>query len=264
MHVEDETHLGPEQEADEVLEIELADAVVHPRTVVVELGHAAVAVGAVLGAQRLVYDARAAELLNAELVLLDELEQDDLLLVGAAVQHARIGAVHHVEVVPGEERGDEQQRAVHGHVKDERTEVDEPGDVEQSDERHADRHWYVLVEVFVEEEALEGVRAEANEAVADQLAAHRHVRLQQHPHEEQQRERIDLREKLARFLKRIQIEHHIFHTIYIFDDWLGWVTFLPVRNLSCAGSWSLSTSECERSRKAALLFLRSSANSITV
>ena len=52
----------------------LTDAVIDPRTVVVEFGNAVVTFGTVLGAQRLSDDTRRAKLVQSEFVLLDELK----------------------------------------------------------------------------------------------------------------------------------------------------------------------------------------------
>lgn len=74
MNIVEETNGRPEEKANKILGVVLADAVVYPRTVVIELGHAPIALVTMLRSERLANDTRRAKVVQRELTLFHKIE----------------------------------------------------------------------------------------------------------------------------------------------------------------------------------------------
>lgn len=203
MHVESETERSPEDEANKVLQIVLTYAIVNPWTVVVELGHAMVALAAVFRAQRLSYYASRAELLEREFVLLDELENCLVHLVAVGRNDARIGFPGLVEIVPGQVGHHQESDGVEREqIEDERPKVDEPSGVQPEYERHCGCYGNVFADVTIEEEHFKRVRDQIDQAERDGLVDPQNVRLKQNAQVEQDKEWKKFGEHFAYILKK--------------------------------------------------------------
>ena len=133
VQIEHETQWCEHNKSDKVFQIVLTYTIVHPRTMMIEFGHAAIALRTMLGAQRLAYDARRTKRVQRELVLLDKLQYGLLHLFAIGRQIARIGLVRFVEIVPRCCGEAQEQHAVERQIERDRSKIDKPCDVEPPD-----------------------------------------------------------------------------------------------------------------------------------
>ncbi len=198
----------------------------------IELGHASIALGAVLGPQRLANDARSAKALQRELVLLDKLENGALHLIAIGLQVARVGAVRLVKVVPGGQRGEREHDVRQREVEHDRTEIDEPGDVEPEDDGDGARHRYVAEHVSIKEQLVERVAHRIDQKQQQELVQPGGGRLEDHGQVEHDQERVGLSEELAHVLVLGErVEHarqHLLVHVGLLADEVGHVELFAI------------------------------------